>query len=228
MARGDAIRRLALLVLGLGVLLALALLAVPRDASRIRDAVDEAGAWAPVAYVVATAALTIAFFPYPIVAAAGGLLFGVALGAPLALLGEVIGASAAFAFARRTGRGPTERLASPRLAHALEVLARRGFAAVLLVRVLPGLPRHPANYAFGLTAVPFWAFLAGTILGTAPRTLAYSALGGTLGDLRDPTSVAAVAGLVAFGALGIWLAARDPELRALTRRGGGPGSVREG
>jgi uncharacterized membrane protein YdjX (TVP38/TMEM64 family) len=217
-ARRDAIRRLLLLALGLGALLALTLLLVPRDPGRIQAAVDDAGAWAPVAYVAVTAVLTVAFFPYPVVAGAGGLLFGVVAGAPLALLGEVLGASAAFLFARGAGRAQAERLAGPRLRHGLEVLARRGFAAVLLVRVLPGLPRHPANYAFGLTGVSFAAFVAGTTLGTAPRTLAYAALGGSLGDLRSPESISAVALLVVFGLLGLWLAARDPELRALTRR----------
>ena len=76
---------------------------------------------------------------------------------------------------------------------------------------------HPANYAFGLTAVSVRAFAAATLLGTAPRALAYSALGGTLGNLSSPVSLAAVSGLAAFGALGLWLAARDPELREALR-----------
>lgn len=223
MTRAEAIRRLGLLLLALGLLVAATLLFVPRDAERIRSAVDDAGAWAPLGFIVVTALLTVGFFPYPIVAAAGGLLFGTLPGAALALTGELIGAMAAFAFARTAGRRQVERLAGRRWRAALEAISRRGFAAVLLVRVLPGLPRHPANYAFGVTQVGAGAFLVGTALGTAPRTLAYSALGGTLGNLRSTESILAVSGLVAFGLLGIWLAARDPELRAVLRgrRAGG-------
>jgi hypothetical protein len=59
--------------------------------------------------------------------------------------------------------------------------------------------------------------VAATVLGTAPRALGYAALGGTLGDLTSPASLAAVGGLAAFGALGLWLGGRDPELRAALR-----------
>ena len=193
------------------------LLLVPRDVDRIRDAVDSAGALAPLAFVAAGALLTVAFFPFPVVAAAGGVLFGVAAGAALSVLAETLGATAALLIARYGARDSVERIAPPRLAAILDAVARRGFAAVLLVRVLPGVPRHPANYAFGLTAVALGVFVAATALGTAPRALGYSALGGTLGDLTSPESIAAVGGLAAFGLLGLWLAARDPELRDALR-----------
>lgn len=193
------------------------MLLVPRDADRIREGVEGAGAAAPLAFVAAGALLTVAFFPFPVVAAAGGLLFGVAAGTALAVLAETLGATLALLLARYGARDWATRMAGPRLTAVLDGVARRGFPAVLLVRVLPGVPRHPANYAFGLTAVGLGAFVPATVLGTAPRALGYAALGGTLGDLTSPESIAAVAGLVALGALGLWLAARDPELREVLR-----------
>jgi uncharacterized membrane protein YdjX (TVP38/TMEM64 family) len=209
-------RTVALLVLVAALLLA-GLLLVPRDAEEVRDAVDRAGPLAPVAFVAAGAALTLAFFPFPVTAAAGGLLFGVAAGTALSVVAETLGATAAFLLARHGARDTAVRLAGPRLAAVLHGVALRGFTAVLLVRVVPGVPRHPANYAFGLTAVGIAAFASATALGTAPRALGYAALGGTLGDLSSPESIAAVGGLAAFGALGLWLATRDPELRAALR-----------
>jgi uncharacterized membrane protein YdjX (TVP38/TMEM64 family) len=210
--------RLAGLVVLLAALLAAGLLLVPRDAERLRAAVDDAGAIAPLAYVAAGALLTLAFFPFPVVAAAGGLLFGIAGGTALAVVAETLGATAALGLGRAGARDLVQRRAGPRLVAVLRGVARRGFSAVLLVRVLPGVPRHPANYAFGLTDVAVLAFVAATVLGTAPRALAYAALGGTLGDLTSPASIAAVAGLVLLGLLGLALAARDPELRAALRR----------
>ncbi len=65
-----------------------------------------------------------------------------------------------------------------------------------------------------MTAVGIAAFVAATALGTAPRALGYAALGGALADVSYAESIAAVAGLAAFEALGLWLATRDPELRA--------------
>jgi uncharacterized membrane protein YdjX (TVP38/TMEM64 family) len=210
-------RRVAALVVLLGALLVAGLVLVPRDAGRIREAVDAAGTLAAPTFVGAGALLTLAFFPFPLVAAAGGLLFGVAAGTALSVLAETIGATGALLLARHGARAWAERLAGPRLAAVLAGVARRGFSAVLLVRVLPGVPRHPANYAFGLTSVGAGAFAAATALGTAPRALGYAALGGTLGDLTSRASLAAVGGLAAFGALGLWLAGRDPELRAALR-----------
>ena len=145
-------------------------------------------------------------------------MFGVAAGMVLSVVAETLGAVAALTLARHGAGDMAMRLAGPRLAAVLRAVARRGFSAVLLVRVVPGVPRHPANYAFGLTAVGLPAFVAATALGTAPRALGYAALGGTLGDLTSPESIAAIGGLALFGALGLWLGARDPELRALLHR----------
>jgi uncharacterized membrane protein YdjX (TVP38/TMEM64 family) len=210
-------RRLVALLVLLAALLVAGLVLVPRDPDEVRDAVDGAGALAPVAFVAAGALLTLAFFPFPVTAAAGGLLFGVAAGTALSVVGETLGAAVALLLARHGARDTVARLAGPRLTAVLRGVARRGFTAVLLVRVLPGVPRHPVNYAFGLTAVGIAAFISATALGTAPRAFGYAALGGTLGDLDSPESIAAIGGLAAFGALGLWLGARDPELRALLR-----------
>lgn len=211
------VRVAALVALLAGAFVAVALL-VPREPEDIRAGVEDAGALAPVAFVAAGALLTMGFFPFPVVAAAGGLLFGVAEGTLLSVAAETLGATGALLVARHGARDAVARMAGPRLTAVLDGVARRGFSAVLLVRVLPGVPRHPANYAFGLTGVGVLAFVAATVLGTAPRALGYAALGGTLGDLTSPESIAAVAGLAAFGLLGLWLAARDPELRASLRR----------
>ena len=203
--------RARLLALGavLAALFVAVLLSIGRDVDEVRDAIDGAGAWAPVAMVAAAAALTVAFFPFPVVAGAAGVLFGVAEGTAYALAGETLGACAALLIARYAARDAAAELAGPRLRRLLDGVARRGFVAVLCVRILPGVPRHPANYAFGLTAIGLAPFAGATVLGTAPRAFAYAALGGTLGDLRSTESVLAVSLLVAMGVLGLVLVARE-------------------
>jgi len=208
-SRRAARRRLLALALVLGGAFAAAALLVGRDVDALRAEVDAAGAWAPLAYVALAAVLTMAFLPFQIVAAAGGLLFGVAAGTALAFTGELIGASGAFLVARRLGAGAVTQLAGPRVMRALDGVSRRGFVAVLYARIFPGIPRHPANYAFGLTDVRLRAFVPATAIGTAPRAFAYAALGGTLGDLRSTESLVAVSLLVAMGVLGLVLVARE-------------------
>jgi len=203
--------RLALLAGALAALFAIVLITVPRDAGELRAALES-----PPVYVLAAAALTVGFFPFPVVAAAGGLLFGVGAGTLLATLAETLGAVTALLVARFAARDAAAQLVRGRVRDAVDAVAARGFAAVLLVRVLPGVPRHPANYAFGLTAVGVAPFTAATALGTAPRAFAYAALGGTLGDLGSPESIAAIALLVVLGVAGVALAARA--------RAAGPGT----
>jgi uncharacterized membrane protein YdjX (TVP38/TMEM64 family) len=52
-------------------------------------------------------------------------------------------------------------------------------------------------------------FAAATALGAAPRAFAYTALGGSLGDLRSPEAAIAVIVLVAMALAGVVLIARE-------------------
>jgi len=187
----------------------LVLVLVARSPVEVRRTVDGAGAWAPVAFVALSIALTCAFFPFPLLAAASGLLFGVAAGTALSIAGGFIGALCAFLLARHVAGAAVADLAGDRLAAVRDAVGRRGFVAVLYARIVPGVPRDLANYVFGLTPVTAGAFALATLLGLAPRAYAYTALGGSLGDLGSPQSVVAVGLLVALGLLGLVLLRRD-------------------
>jgi len=171
--------------------------------------VDGFGAWAPVGYVVLAAGLTCALFPFPVVAAVSGVLFGVIEGTLLSILGGWLGALAAFAIARRFGARPLATLAGERLRRGLDAVSERGFSAVLLLRVVPGVPRDLANYLCGLTTIGALPYAAATLIGISPRAYAYTALGGSLGDLGSTQSIVAVSLLAAMALLGLVLLARE-------------------
>ncbi len=206
--RGPLARVMAFCVV-LAALLSAVLVLVARSPSQIREAADGAGAWAPIAFVALGVGLTLAFFPFPLVAAAGGVLFGTLAGTLLSLLGAATGALLAFLIARHVAHGPVQALVGDRLRGVQDAIERRGFVAVLYARIVPGVPRDLANYAFGLTRVGVGAFSGATVLGTAPRAFAYSALGGSLGRLDSTESIVAIATLVAIGVLGLALLRRD-------------------
>ena len=168
-------------------------------------------------FVVVCSLLTCAFFPGPVMVAAAGVLFGTAAGFGLALSFVVLGACLAFSIARWWAFDAAERLAGPRAQAVRGWVGRRGFLAVLLLRLAPGLPYTVVNYLVGLTTAPLWAFAAATALGSAPRTFAYTALGGSLGDLRSPEAIVALGVLAVMAVVGIRVAARDPELRSAAR-----------
>ena len=173
------------------------------SSERVERWVEDAGAWAPAAFVVISAALTVVLFPGPLLAGASGLLFGTALGFPLSLTAAVLGASLAFLLARHVGRDAVERRAGPRVARLREGIGRRGFVAVLYARIMPGVPYNFVNYAAGLAPIGLGTFAAATALGAAPRAFAYTALGGSLDDLGSPEAIAAfvVLALLAVGGL---------------------------
>jgi uncharacterized membrane protein YdjX (TVP38/TMEM64 family) len=201
--------RLATLVLAVGGAFALVALSGSLSPDRVRDWVDGLGPLGPALFVPISAALTVALFPGPLLAAASGLLFGTALGTAVSIVAATLGATLAFCLARWWASDAVESLAGPRLSALRALVGRRGFASVLYARIAPGVPYSVVNYAAGLTPVLLRSFVAATAIGVAPRAFAYTALGGTLGDLRSPQAIVAVAVLVVMALVGLAFAARD-------------------
>jgi uncharacterized membrane protein YdjX (TVP38/TMEM64 family) len=71
------------------------------------------------------------------------------------------------------------------------------------------MPYTLVNYAAGLTRIRVLVFVGATALGAAPRAFAYTALGGSLENLRSPEAIVAVCVLVAMAVAGATLVLRD-------------------
>ncbi len=181
----------------------------PLSADRVRDALDPLGPGAVPAFIAMSSLLTCALFPGPLLAAASGLLFGTALGTPVSIASATLGAVLAFSISRHAGRRSVEALTGPRLERWQAWIERRGFLAVLYARIAPGVPYTVVNYAAGLTRVRLRDFTAATAIGASPRAFAYTALGGSLGNLTSPEAIVAVAILVAMAIAGLLLARRE-------------------
>jgi uncharacterized membrane protein YdjX (TVP38/TMEM64 family) len=74
--------------------------------------------------------------------------------------------------------------------------------AVLYGRIIPGLPYTLLNYVAGATRLRVAAFAAATAIGVAPRSFAYTALGGSRDDLGSPEAIVAVVLLVLMAVAG--------------------------
>lgn len=134
--------------------------------------------------------------------------------------GWTLGAALAFLLARHGAAEAVTRLAGERLEPLQAAVERRGFLAVLYARILPGVPRDVANYAFGLTRVRLRDFTLATLIGIAPRAFAYTALGGSFRNLGSPEAIVAVIVLVLMGLGGPLLALHG---RGGEARGAGSG-----
>ena len=177
---------------------------LPHSPAELRQLVLAAGGIAPLALLAAWVVLTPALFPGPVLAAAGGLAFGVAGGAALAWTGALLGGLAAFSVARTLARGAVEPRVrrSPRLAQVSALVERRGFAAILAARLMPGVPASGLYYAAGVSPVRRSAFTAAIAIGALLRTTPYALLGSGLatGSAVPLIAAAASAGIGAIGA----------------------------
>ncbi len=152
-------------------------LASTTDLTRVLDAVREAGPAAAAAFLLLYAGCTLAGVPRHTLSTTTGVVFGLGWGLPVAYLGSLLGAGAAFWLARSVGRGAAARLGGPRMAAFNEALVRRGFWAVLGARLTPVLPFTAVNYAAGVSEIDRRTYAAGTLIGVVPGTIGYVALG---------------------------------------------------
>lgn len=219
---GDPRLRFALLGLFLVGAVALLLSVGTPNREEIEDTVRAAGLAAPLVFVGLYVVLTVLLFPGSVMTAASGVLFGPAIGTLLAVVGATLGSSGAFLVAKQLGRQQVERIAGRRIGRLDAWLERRGFLAVLYVRLIPVIPFSALNYVAGVTSVSPRDFVAGTALGIIPGTFAFAALGGSFQDPTSPTFLGAVGLLVV-------LAAGGPLLNRVVRaRGFGPPEPSEG
>ena len=201
--------RVGSLVAVLGGFLAFFALSGSLSSDRVQGWFDGYGAAGPLVFIAASSLLTVAMFPGPLLAGASGLLFGTALGTPVAIVAATLGASLAFLVGRRWAHDAVEELAGPRTRSLRAWIGRRGFYAVLYARLAPGVPYNVVNYVAGISPVRLSAFAAATALGASPRAFAYAALGGHLDDLGSPEAIVAFAVLVVMAAVGLVAARRS-------------------
>jgi uncharacterized membrane protein YdjX (TVP38/TMEM64 family) len=224
MQRVHPLVRLAALGVLVGAAFAALALTGPLSAARVRGWIGGGrGLDVALLFVIVSASLTVACFPGPVLAAASGVLFGTAEGTCVSIVAAELGAVLAFAIARTLAGDVVARVGGPRLRAISAWVGRRGFLSVLYARIAPGVPYTVVNYAAGLSPVALAPFAAATLLGMAPRAFAYTALGGSLGNLTSPEAIIAVAVLLVMAFLGLGLAWR--ERRAARASGSGGGSL---
>lgn len=136
------------------------------------------GAWGVVILVlllVVTTFLPAPDWPVPI---AAGYIYG-AWALPM-VYGSIVSASVvAFLAARHLGGDRIRAFLDRRPKYRAfdRAVGEEGWKVVALVRLSPIMPFNLQNYAFAVTAVPFWPYLVGTVAGLAPGTALYVYLG---------------------------------------------------
>lgn len=206
--RRSARRRLVLLAVVIAAAFGAAVAFLPHDPAEVARLTSAPAPLLAAAALAAWTLLTPSLVSGTLLAAATGMLLGGPLGMPVALVGATLGGVAAFFVGRRVGRGPAEALAGPRLTRLRERVERRPLLTIILARLAPGSPATILNYAAGMTRIRLRHFVAGIVIGGAPRVLAYTALGGAAAERALLPAVAAVALLTVLGVAGTVVARR--------------------
>ncbi len=198
--------RLGAFLVVLGALAVGVLLLSPVSEEGLRDALEPFGVAAPLAFVALSALLGSLFVPGPVLAGAGGLLFGTVTGVLVSVAAAVLSAAVSVLAARGVGREGVVELEHPRVLRVEALLRRHGVLAVVVQRLLPAVPDAPCSYLFGLAGLGAGTVALGTLVGAAPRAFSFSAIGDGLGGGDGTLAAAGVAVWVATGLLGIGLA----------------------
>lgn len=115
--------------------------------------------------------------PGPLMQGTVGTMFAshppIALGVVMA--GETIAMSLAFAIGRTLGRERVRHKLEdkPWFTRLEQETEKKGFAGVLIFRLMPFFPNALASYAFGLTSLRFPSYLVASVLGSFPKMVLY-------------------------------------------------------
>jgi uncharacterized membrane protein YdjX (TVP38/TMEM64 family) len=124
------------------------------------------------------------FLPGLPIILAGGVLFGPFWGVVYTAIGSALGAALVFLVARYLARDwVAAKLAGARLMSLDDQVARHGWKIVAFTRLIPVFSFSLLNYAFGLTRISFWPYLAATFVCMLPATIAFVYFSSNLLDL---------------------------------------------
>ena len=132
------------------------------------------------AYAAGVVVIQLFCAPLSPVGVTAGLVFGLGRGFTTMAIGTALGAAINFALSRTVLRGPVARRLEGNEKFRLidAAIGREGWKIVALLRFCP-IPFGLANYAYGLTAIPFWPYISATVLAVIPGNLFFVWLGVT-------------------------------------------------
>ncbi|MEA4925114.1 MAG: VTT domain-containing protein [Syntrophomonadaceae bacterium] len=155
------------------------------------------GIFAPlVAFVLFILQAILPVFPYVILAAAGGILFGFKLGVLLSWLGALTGACIAYWMCRALGYSQFLQRFYTRMGYDVRQLdSSMAFWTIIVARIIPIVPTPLINAAAALGGVSFPNFVVSSAIGKIPSAVLYTGLGLALFNTKDIPTFLLIIGL---------------------------------
>lgn len=116
---------------------------------------------------------------------AGGFLFGWMVSAPVTALAATAGAAIVFEIVKTSFGAALAERSGPFLQRLSRGFAENGFSLLLFLRLTPVFPFWAVNAVAGLSRMPLRTFLAATVIGIIPGSIAFALIGSGLDGVID-------------------------------------------
>ena len=177
---------------------------VQDEVAQVRETIEGFG-WAGwLVFTGAYALVALTPIPVTIMAVTAGILFGTVAGSVVSVIGAVLGCWGAYWLARGLGRTVVQRLLGRRGDSIERHLTERGFSAVFLLRLMPGMPYWPVNYGSGAFGVPQRDFVVASGFAAIPGQVSLVAIGVFIVNPTLFNGIVLVAAWVVTIAMTIW------------------------
>jgi uncharacterized membrane protein YdjX (TVP38/TMEM64 family) len=178
------------------------------------------GPWSLPVAVLAFAVLAFVGVPQIMLIAAAVVAFGPVTGFAYSWVGTMVSSLVGFYLGRLAGARVLERFSGAGLARFVKLIARNGFFASFIVRLVPSAPFIVVNMAAGVTRMRVVDYTLGTALGIVPKILLTAFAGNSIfrvlkGEIGKDALwlVAIAAGWVGIGLVArAWLRSREKEV----------------
>lgn len=178
------------------------------------------GPWSLPVAVLAFAVLAFVGVPQIMLIAAAVVAFGPVTGMTYSWVGTMVSSLVGFYLGRMAGARTLERFSGAGVARFVKLIARNGFFASFIVRLVPSAPFIVVNMAAGVTPMRVLDFTLGTAIGIVPKIVLTAFAGNSIfrvlrGEIgKDALWLVVIAGawigigLIARG----WLRSREREM----------------
>lgn len=142
----------------------------------LQDVIRQSGLFGYALYILVFIVAALSLIPGSILVIVGGILFGPLVGTLISLLAATVASALSFLLARWLGRELLLKHAGHTATfQAIEKgIAHSGIDFLILTRLVPLFPYNIQNYAYGLTAIPFWSFTLISAVTTLPGIFIYT------------------------------------------------------
>ncbi len=146
--------------------------------------------WAPLVVIAAYTPACFTMFPRPLITLFTVIAFEPVFGFVYAMSGILLAALASYCAGRLLPGNTVRHLAGPKMDKMIDVLRKRGLAAVFAVRIVPVAPFALVGMIGGRIPIKLWHFMLGTVLGVLPGTLTTTVFGDQIQTaLEDPSRI---------------------------------------